>query len=123
MTHSPRSRANGRSLRNGDGSSRRRVDIVDSGSAAAADRAAPSLYRLSGGNTNDVGGKAAARGSLLWDPGFAQTLQNALSPDHVSRVIAHRHPQRAGARNGEAGIECETGVGCETRLVKTTQVR
>ena len=60
---------------------------------------------------------------MLGDSGLAQAFENALGPCQVRRVVAHRRPGDAGARNGKDRVELEAGLDCGTGLVHSTKLR
>ena len=50
------------------------------------------------------------RRSLFGHSGLAHAVEKALQLGQMGRVIAHRRPGGAGARDGESRIERETGL-------------
>src|ERR1700722_3990624 len=82
------------------------------------------FYGVSWGYFADVVGDCTAPPtSWLRAPGHAHAFENGLELGHIGRVVARRRPGCAGARDGEARVERETGFDRGTRLVQSAQPR
>ena len=68
-------------------------------------------------------GEPAGRRLLFGDSGPAHAFEKGLKLGQIRRVVAHRRPIGAGARDGEGRVERETGLDCGMRLVKSTKLR
>ena len=67
--------------------------------------------------------QGGGRRSLFRDSGLAQALENGLKLGQIRRIVAHRRPGGADARDGVGRVERETGRGSGMRLVKSTKLR
>jgi|SRR5271165_2300371 len=67
--------------------------------------------------------RGGGRRSLFGNPGLAQAVENLLSLDQECRVVAHRRPGGAGARDGEGRVEREASLDGGMRLVESTKLR
>ena len=61
--------------------------------------------------------------SVFRNSGLAHAFEDGLKLGQIRRVVAHRRPSGAGARDGEGRVERETGLDCGMRIVKSTKLR